>query len=174
MKSFLKIFLFTGFALCLGGSTHAQMKDSAHTDIIKENEHGYFSQIFGFELPGLFNSELYDTIYNWLGTPYRYAGKTLKGIDCSGFVNSVYQNVYGFLSGGNSRDLFKVSKKIKRDELQEGDLVFFRTRKKQISHVGIYLGKNKFVHSSRSNGVIISDLSDPYYKKYFAGAGRML
>lgn len=135
---------------------------------------GYLSQELGFPLPESANLMLYDTISNWLGTPYKFAGNCTKGIDCSGFVNVLYNHVYGkYLGARNSADIYRKSEKIKKEELKEGDLVFFGNRKKQVSHIGVYLGQDKFVHSSTSRGVIISNLEEAYYRKTWIGAGRI-
>jgi lipoprotein Spr len=64
-------------------------------------------------------------------------------------------------------------KPIKKSALKEGDLVFFKIKQKRISHVGVYVGNNKFAHASVQNGVIISDLDEPYYKMYFYKGGRV-
>jgi len=75
------------------------------------------------------------------------------------------------LSGG-SKDLYPLMDTVPRDSLQEGDILFFKIRKGQISHVGIYLGNNKFAHASVHRGVVINDLNEEYYRKYFFRAGR--
>lgn len=137
-------------------------------------EKSYFEQIFGFPFTDAFNPSWYESIYHWLGTPYRYAGKSLKGIDCSNFVNEVYKSVFGFIAGGNSAEQFARTLRVNKAELKEGDLVFFKINKNRISHVGIYLGNDRFAHSSRSKGVIVSNLKHPYYKTRFAGAGRLV
>jgi lipoprotein Spr len=134
----------------------------------------YFEQIFGFQFSDAFNLQWYESIYHWLGTPYRYAGKSLKGIDCSNFVNEVYKSVFGFIAGTNSAEQYSRTLRVSKNDLQEGDLVFFKINKNRISHVGIYLGNNRFVHSSRSKGVVISDLNHPYFKSRYAGAGRLV
>lgn len=134
---------------------------------------GYYAQVFGLDITQILNMDLYKSIENWLGTPYRYAGKSLEGIDCSSFVNKVYETAYCYLLTGNSADLFKQVTHLPKDKLQEGDLVFFKINRKTISHVGVYLGGNKFAHASRSKGVIVSDLESPYYKKYFVKGGRV-
>lgn len=116
---------------------------------------------------------LYHKIYEWAGTKYKYAGNTKRGIDCSRFVCMVYNNVYCAELNFNSRDLWSLTEPVHVDHLNEGDLLFFKIRKNQISHVGVYLGKNKFAHASLKEGVTISDLSDPYYRKCFFGGGRL-
>ena len=135
---------------------------------------GYYSQVFNIEAEDIGDLNLYNTIEKWLGTPYKYAGRTLKGIDCSALVNKIYESAYCFLLTGNSYSMFKSVKHLPKNELQEGDLVFFKTtRNKSISHVGVYLGNNKFVHASRSKGVTVSDLTHPYYKNRFVNGGRV-
>jgi murein DD-endopeptidase / murein LD-carboxypeptidase len=141
---------------------------------ITEHERCYYSQTFGFDVPEKWNKILYDSIENWLGTPYRYAGNNHDGVDCSGLVRSLCSGVYNsVLSARNSADIYKSIKHVKKQDLREGDLVFFRIRTRSISHVGIFIGNNKFVHASSGSGVIISDLGEPYYRKYFAGGGRI-
>jgi lipoprotein Spr len=85
----------------------------------------------------------------------------------------MYGSAYNKVMNGTARDLFKEAEPIRKSDLREGDLVFFRINKKRISHVGIFLGQNKFVHSSTQKGVTISDLDEPYYQKYFYKAGRI-
>ncbi len=109
----------------------------------------------------------------WLGVRYRYAGHSKKGIDCSGFAKMLYHEVYCTELSGGSKDLWKRVKPVKKDSLQEGDLVFFRIRRGQISHVGVYLGHGRMAHASVRWGVIISDLDEPYYKKYYFSGGRI-
>lgn len=134
----------------------------------------WLEQELGIPLSPSGNLLLYDTIATWLGTPYRYSGSCEKGIDCSGFVNILYDRVFGKRIGArNSAEIYSSVYKLDLSELKEGDLVFFRIYRKRISHVGLFLGNNKFVHASTSKGVIISDLNEPYYRKYFAGAGRL-
>lgn len=116
---------------------------------------------------------LYAQVYEWVGTRYRYSGDTKKGIDCSGFVSKMYKSVYCIDLAGGSRDIFATVLPIEKKELKEGDMVFFKIKKGQISHVGIYLGNNKFAHASVQSGVIISDLDEEYYKKRFYKGGRM-
>lgn len=116
---------------------------------------------------------LYYQVYDWAGTHYKYSGKTKKGIDCSGFVCRMYKDAYCIDLAGGSKDLFKTVCPLEKEELKEGDMVFFKIKKGQISHVGIYLGNNKFAHASVKQGVIISDLDEDYYKKYFFKGGRV-
>lgn len=136
----------------------------------------YYSSTVGFHIDNRANLKLYEFIREWMGTPYRFGGNTKKGIDCSRLVNRAYESVYNFfLDGKNSLNIYKdLAEPVSSDELKEGDLVFFKTRRRSVSHIGIYLGNNKFVHSSRSKGVTISDLDEPYWKRYFYAAGRLI
>lgn len=119
-------------------------------------------------------SYLYYKVYEWLGICYKYSGETKKGIDCSGFVSEIYRNVYCIRLSGGSRDIWTQVNPIEKKNLQEGDILFFKIRKGQISHVGVYLGNNFFAHASVQEGVIISNLNEEYYKKYFFKGGRIL
>lgn len=173
MKFLVAAFLFS--LVSFSSYSQEQVKP-CETQPVEETalEKSYFEQVFGFQFSDAFNPSWYESIYHWLGTPYRYAGKSLKGIDCSNFVNEVYKSVMGFVAGTNSAEQYARSQRISKEELKEGDLVFFKINKKRISHVGIYLGNDRFAHSSRSKGVIVSDLKHPYYKTRYAGAGRLV
>ncbi len=109
-----------------------------------------------------------------LEVPYRYGGTTLWGLDCSGFV----QKAFAFLNldlPHSARAQFREGIKVSKAELSAGDLVFFRTRAKYPSHVGIYLGDNRFIHASgHDRKVTIDSLDHPYYVKHYLGAKRVL
>jgi hypothetical protein len=118
------------------------------------------------------NLFLLQFIDDWFGTRYQYGGSTKAGVDCSAFVCALENSVYGKTLPRTSREQFDQSQKIGTIYLQQGDLVFFNTRG-GVSHVGVYLSNNKFVHASTSSGVTISDLDEEYYKRRFVGAGRL-
>jgi lipoprotein Spr len=120
-----------------------------------------------------FNMAMLEFIDEWYGVPYRYGGTTKNGVDCSAFVSYFMSAVYGLSVPRNSGDQYEAVKKIRKTQLVEGDLVFFDTGRGRISHVGVYLGNNKFVHASTSNGVIISDLDEDYFSKRYVGSGRV-
>src|SRR5580658_3568855 len=122
------------------------------------------------------NPKLLSFMDYWYGAPYHYGGMSRDGIDCSGFAFLLMSSVYSLASlPRTAKEQYESSRHIRRDELQEGDLVFFHTlgRRKAVTHVGVYLRNNKFIHASVS-GVMISDLSDGYYDKHYIGAGRVL
>ena len=132
-----------------------------------------YSNELGYDIETIKNPELYEVIKEWIGTPYRYSGDTKNGIDCSGFVCTMYRSIYNRVLSGTAKDLYEKTDHVSSEELSEGDLVFFKIKRGRISHVGIYLGSNKFVHASTHNGVIISDLDETYYKKYFYKGGKI-
>ncbi len=121
------------------------------------------------------NPQVYYEIYRWYRTCYRYGGNSTKGIDCSHFVNMLYEKIYGRKLNSSSSSIFTQCRVIKEGipEAAEGDLLFFRIKKKRISHIGIYLQHGKFAHASTQAGVIISDISEPYYKRHFYKVGRI-
>lgn len=134
----------------------------------------FFEEKLGFDPDLIGNPSLFNKVGEWIGTPYRYQGSSRRGINCSSFVSMLYSYLYNIELKGSSRDIFKDNVvPIPKDSLQESDLIFFKIRKKNISHVGIYLGNNKFAHATRGKGVIVSDLGEEYYKKYFYSAGRV-
>jgi cell wall-associated NlpC family hydrolase len=119
------------------------------------------------------DNKLIEYIESWYGTPYRYGGSDRTGVDCSSFVQSFLSFMYGFSVPRTSREQYSQSKRISKKELEEGDLVFFKTSGRTISHVGVYLRNNRFVHAATSGGVMISDLDEDYYSRRYAGAGRV-
>ena len=133
-----------------------------------------FENKFGFQLDFINNPMLFGKVAEWMGTPYRYRGGSRRGINCSNFVSMLYSYLYNIDLQGSSKEIFKeYVVPIPKDDLQESDLIFFKIRKQNISHIGIYLGNNKFAHATLGKGVTISDLDENYYKKYFFSAGRV-
>jgi lipoprotein Spr len=134
-----------------------------------------FYQAKSIDLSQAGSIELYNEIFRWYRTCYRYGGNTDHGIDCSHFVNMLYEKIYGKTLGPSAGAILSQCRLLKKGipAAHEGDILFFKIKKGQISHVGIYLQNNKFAHASVHSGVIISDLSEPYYKKRFYKVGRV-
>ena len=127
----------------------------------------------GIELNDKDNRDLYAAIDSWYGTPYLYGGCSTSGVDCSCFVGKIFKSVYGANLHRTANDIqLDMAKMVSRDALREGDIVFFTNSNGKVSHVGIYLKDDLFVHSSTSNGVTISSLDNSYWKKHFYKGGR--
>lgn len=112
-----------------------------------------------------------------VGSPYRLGGTSPEtGLDCSGFVGHVFKQAAGIVLPRDSRAISETAQALPQAELQPGDLVFFNTLNRAFSHVGIYLGDNRFVHatSSRSGVVMVSNLGDRYWRQRFDGARRIV
>jgi NLP/P60 family protein len=113
---------------------------------------------------------------SYLGTPYRYGGCSAKGMDCSGFVYRTGIDVLALQMPRRSDALAEYAKRITDEEIQPGDLLFFNTAG-GISHVGIYIGAGKFIHSASDGphiGVIISSIQESYWKKTYRFAGSIM
>jgi lipoprotein Spr len=120
------------------------------------------------------NIALLKKIDEWWGTPYCMGGNSKGCVDCSFFTMDVMSNIYNTSLKRTAAEQYEQSAKINWDQLKEGDLIFFKTEgRRSISHVGIYLTNNKFVHASTSQGVTISDLADPYWQKRLYSLGRV-
>lgn len=132
-----------------------------------------YAVLMNTEVESLPNKILLENVDEWYGVRYRTGGNNKSGIDCSGFTVAVYLAMYGIALPRVSRDQYRISRKISTTELKEGDLVFFNTKGSGISHVGVYLGNNKFIHASVSRGVMVSGLLEPYYLQRYYGAGRI-
>jgi lipoprotein Spr len=131
-----------------------------------------YAILLNTEVELLQDNALLEHVDEWYGTRYRYGGTTKKGIDCSAFVQAVYLSAFALSLPRTAREQYRTSRIISATEVKTGDLVFFNTTG-GISHVGIYLQNNKFVHASTSQGVTVSDMFDPYYLKRFIGIGRV-
>jgi cell wall-associated NlpC family hydrolase len=119
--------------------------------------------------------ELVVRALTFVGVNYRRGGESPEtGFDCSGFVRHVFRESLGLMLPRTSRDISRVGETIPRDELQPGDLVFFNTLRRGFSHVGIYLGEHRFVHSPASGGEVrVEDMRQTYWVKRFNGARRI-
>jgi len=119
----------------------------------------------------MYNMKLLQFIEDWYGTKYRYGGSTKQGVDCSFFSSNLVNAVFNISIPRTASEQYQQAEHIQKTDLHTGDLVFFNTRG-GVSHVGVYLSNDKFVHASTSSGVVISSLNEDYYSKRFVGAGR--
>jgi cell wall-associated NlpC family hydrolase len=131
-----------------------------------------YAQRMDIDVEAIINIKLYEAVENWWATRYCYGGTTKRGIDCSALTGALVSEGFGITLPRTARAQYAECQKISKDNLTEGDLVFFNTRG-GVSHVGLYLGNNCFVHASVHAGVTISSLNDSYYSKKFIGGGRL-
>lgn len=143
-------------------------------EIVVSEEHEFFSKKWNVTLDKNKDINLIKEIDKWIGTPYRSGGTTSQGMDCSGFVNEVFKNVYNIDLHRRSVDIWQNSMPVKLQDLKFGDLVFFKINFKQISHVGIYINESMFAHASRTRGVVIESMNLKYWTDRFDRGGRIL
>ncbi|WP_235753835.1 C40 family peptidase [Psychrobacillus sp. INOP01] len=119
------------------------------------------------------SNEIVSSAKSLVGIKYRYGGTTKTGFDCSGYIGYVYKSK-GIYLARTAAGMYNSGKTVNKANLAVGDLVFFNTSGKGVSHVGMYIGSGKFIHASTSKGVRVDKLNDPYYwgKKY-VGAKRV-
>lgn len=141
---------------------------------LKTRSHFKFAQILNLPVENIDNLVLFDFIAKWYGTKYVLGGNSRNGIDCSGFTLRLMKDVYCIDVARIVPDQFKQCRPIMKEELKQGDLIFFHTTRSGLSHVGFYIGHNKFVHASCNKGVTIDDLSMPYYANAYRTAGRII
>jgi murein DD-endopeptidase / murein LD-carboxypeptidase len=131
-----------------------------------------YSKKLGVELTGTEDKKFIEVIAGWMGTPYVYGGESKKGTDCSGMVQTIYKDLYNISLYRSAAEQVKDCDRISKKNLRCRDLVFFKIKSRKVSHVGIYIAKGKFIHAS-SKGVIVSDLKEAYYARYFCSGGRV-
>ena len=132
-----------------------------------------YEQKLGIPLPSGINQNYIANIADWVGAPYKYGGNTTKGTDCSGFVQSVYLKTFNLIVDHNSLTLFKKARSIKMGDLKEGDLLFFKIDGNKVSHVGMFITGDYFIHASTKRGVVVSRKTESYYQNAFAGYGTL-
>ena len=160
----LLLILFTFVVACTGKQQPTVQESSVTTDQKPSS-----SPEKAIESPG---TQALDVARTMLGTPYRYGGTDPKGFDCSGLVR------YAFSQSGvelprTSREIFRASQRIDPQKIEPGDLVFFTLSANKISHVGIYAGQSRFIHSpSSGKGVSYASMANPYWQRRLIAAGR--
>lgn len=164
------------FWLLLGSmllSSCGVFRDTPRRQRLSKEETRVYSQRLGMPLTGRENAALIREVSAWMGVPYRLGGSTRAGADCSGFIWAVYREVYKESLPRTTGEMDSETRRIRRRNLREGDLVFFRMQRRKISHAGIYLGNGYFVHATASRGVIVNSLDESYYRRRFARGGRV-
>jgi cell wall-associated NlpC family hydrolase len=109
--------------------------------------------------------------HEWQGVPYKFGGMSKSGVDCSGFVYLTFQQKFNRIIARTTKQMIKAGNKISKFKMLVGDLIFFKTKVNE-RHVGIYLGGDEFMHASASQGVTISNLSNPYWSRHYWFSSR--
>ncbi len=169
--------LIWGFA----GAAQAQSQPASNDDLAVFLQDKGLVQKLGQQVTAAGNavsekaSELVVTAMGFLGVPYKRGGNSFDaGLDCSGFVRLMYEQTVGLILPRRSAEQAAATQPIDKSELQPGDLVFFNTLKATFSHVGIYVGDNKFIHSPRTGAVVrVEDMRVSYWQQRFDGARRV-
>lgn len=174
------LFLFSGMFSC---KTHqkADTKKESTSPVVKKTSASPpkselasdFCQILKISEKEAKANKLYHFSETWFGVPYRYGGCDRKGVDCSCFVNVLYQQVYAKELARSAFDIYRACDEVGIEDAKEGDLLFFKIEGNKVSHVGIFLKGNYFIHASTSKGVTVNSLQEAYYKKYFFCAGKV-
>ena len=150
------------------GGSNARVAGEAKTGISQNPERAAVRRN-----PGNRNGSIEDYFKQWLNVPYQFGGNTFNGVDCSGLIHNFFADYYGMDVPRTTTALYYASREVPEGRQQPGDLVFFQnTYRPGISHVGVMLDKERFVHAG-SSGVTITKLSDSYFKKRFAGFRRI-
>ncbi len=166
----LALLLFV--SLLIGG-----IMTSCHSSkSVKRDRHPHPKEEIKVHKPNKRQKKIIDEAYTWLGTPYKYAGQNKgEGTDCSGFVMMVYETAMGEKIPRNSAKQAEFCLDTDADDVDTGDLVFFATGKdpNRVSHVGIVVDNENFIHASSSKGVVVSKFDNPYYRRTFIKFGRV-
>ncbi len=162
----------TGFKASVASFAKKMMKPVGMATEFCSSLQFKYAQLLNRNVELVTNTSLIGFIDDWWGTRYRFGGTTKKGIDCSSFTGLLMGSVFGFALPRTAKQQYSICSKLKKDDMLEGDLVFFNTRG-GVSHVGVYLGDGFFVHSSSSAGVTINSLDESYYSRKFIGGGRI-
>ena len=175
MKFFI-FFLTVFLSVCLNAKAEQSFLQNAagitlySVDEAEEQDHQ--------DKPNTWQTRAQEVLVNALsltGIQYKYGGKSPEtGFDCSGFVRYVFSQATNLSLPPTARAISQIGKTIKKDELQPGDLVFFNTLRTAFSHVGIYMGDNKFIHAPSSGKTVrVESMKDGYWAKRFNGAQRL-
>jgi hypothetical protein len=171
MPKAISIFILS-FFLSVSALNAQSVLSSLPSDIDSVEFFSYFKQK-GIEIAEASVMPLYVEVYRWLNTKYRYGSQSETSTDCSGFAGMLYKKVFGKEIARSSRGIFPTCDAVHdKEELKEGDLLFFKIKKGIISHVAVFLQNGKFAHAAVHGGVRIDSLEAPYYKRTFFKGGR--
>ncbi|CAN5726936.1 hypothetical protein BH11PSE7_BH11PSE7_04460 [soil metagenome] len=174
MNRFAPVYLLALLLLCSAVHAAPGATDDEMDKFIAEK--GLFSRLEHVrQTVGNKASELVVNAMGFLGVPYRRGGNTAEtGFDCSGFVRAMYSQTVGLLLPRRADQQAAATVKIEKTELQPGDLVFFNTMRRAFSHVGIYVGEGKFIHSPKPGAEVrVEDMRVGYWERRFDGARRV-
>jgi lipoprotein Spr len=176
MLKAIKILPLIAFAIFLASCSSSVRFNSADSekDYVKKSSNVSYlpQQSIEIEYPSDDHAkEILEDAESWLGVSYQYGGESRSGADCSGFVWSVFKSL-GYTLPRTAHQQWQFAVPVNTSDARPSDLVFF-SDDPTIDHVGIYLGNDRFIHSSTSRGVIISSLSESYYSRRFRGFGRI-
>ncbi len=158
----------------VNSSNSANRKSNSQQSVAQRRQPSRSAAIASINAPDDRTRAIIQRAMGYLGHPYRRGGSSARGFDCSGFTTYIFRQ-HGIQLPRTSASQATVGKPVPRNQLQPGDLVFFRTRGRRISHVGIYIGNGKFVHSSSARGrVRVDTLTSGYYNRRYAGARRVI
>lgn len=164
--------LFSNHSYAGGGFCSILEKVCQQKNIDLDAFSTFFEKV-GVNITKAADLNMYASIYKWFYTPYRFGGNSPKGIDCSNYVYKLLTDASCSDSYATSQQLADLTEYVDREELKEGDLVFFNVNGSRISHVGVYLQNGLFTHSCASKGVTVSSLNDPYWNARYCRAGRI-
>jgi cell wall-associated NlpC family hydrolase len=173
---FVRITLLPTLALLFVLFSAAARADEPPTQLVPEQRITFVDRVRdGAQASVVAVGDTLDKALDLIGIRYRRGGTSPEnGFDCSGFVGHVFREGLGLYLPRSSKEMSKTGEDVSRKELQPGDLVFFNTMRRAFSHVGIYLGDNKFVHSPRAGGTVrVEDMTDRYWRKRYNGARRV-
>jgi hypothetical protein len=161
-------------ALALNTALHAAEPTDALTGFIREQGLVNHIEQVGAKVEEK-ASELISNAIGFLGVPYKRGGNNAEtGFDCSGFVRAIYEQTVGMVLPRKADQQAAATQSIDRSEMQPGDLVFFNTMRRAFSHVGIYLGEGKFIHSPKPGAEVrVEDMRSKYWERRFNGARRV-
>ncbi len=174
----LFVVVLTGLSLssCHTSKKGGEAHHKSNYEHLKKDKNDHERDEGHVELDSKTREKIVKEASGWLGTPYAY-GKAEKGegCDCSGMVLVIYEKITGVKLPRNSAQQKEFCKNLKKNDVEKGDLCFFATGKDpdKVSHVGIMIDEANFIHASSSKGVVISDITQPYYIRTFKGYGRI-